>query len=217
MTLFQLENTNYFYDDKKILRDIDLTIEQGERVAIIGASGVGKTTLLKLLSKQQTNNIAFCAQGKHLVNNLSAYNNIYMAQLESFSLWKNLFNLIKPNQKALREITPIAESLSIRNKLLFSVNSLSAGQKQRVAIARAFFAKRNIFFGDEITSNLDLELANHVIKELLARHKTCIVALHDRQLALQYFDRIIGLKQGIIAIDTASNKLMLSDLEFLYL
>ena len=160
MVLFELTNIDHSYGDIKTLNKISLAITQGEKVAIIGASGVGKTTLLNLLNQQQVKDIAYCSQGKHLVENLSAYNNIYMGQLENNALWKNLLNLIRPDRKALIQITQIAAKLSIKKQLFSSVKNLSGGQKQRVAIGRAFYQKKPIFFGDEVTSNLDLELAD---------------------------------------------------------
>jgi len=139
-----------------------------------------------------------------------------MGQLENFSLWKNLFNLIKPDSKALDEINQIASKLSIKDQLFSSVKNLSGGQKQRVAIGRAFFQNKDIFIGDEVTSNLDLELADNLLNIIICSHQTCIIAIHDRQLALKHFDRVIGLNQGKIEIDTSASQLQLSDLEFLY-
>jgi len=217
VSLFQLEQANHSYANKQVLSDINLTIEAGESIAIVGPSGVGKTTLLNLLLLQQKHQIAYCAQGEHLIENLNVFNNIYMAQLENFSLWQNLKNLIIPNKDALAEITKIANSLFIQDKLMLSVKSLSGGQKQRVAIARAIYRQSSIFFGDEFSSNLDDELAQQVVENILTRHQTCVVAIHDRQLALKNFDRVIGLKQGKLHIDKKSNQLTLADLEFLYL
>jgi len=214
--LFQLSKTDHFYDNKQTLSNISLSINRGEKIALVGASGVGKTTLLNLLIEQKPLNIAFCAQGKHLIENLSAYNNIYMGQLENFSLWKNLINLIKPNKESLSEINQIASRLFIKEQLFSSVKNLSGGQKQRVAIGRAFFQNKDIFIGDEVTSNLDSELADKLLKEIVSNHQTCIVAIHDKQLALKHFDRVIGLKQGKIEIDAQSSKLQQADIEFLY-
>jgi len=215
--LFKLRDASFSYHDKLILDGISLSINKGESVAVVGASGVGKSTLLKLLVEQQRDSIAYCAQDLELVSGLSSYNNIYLAKLAKFSTFKNILNLMRPNAQERKAIQEIAQQLQISDKLDDSVNRLSGGQQQRVAIARAFYHERDIFVGDEPVSNLDAVKSRAVIEATLARHTTNIVALHDRELALAYFDRIIGIKQGKIAIDTACNQVSIKALESLYL
>jgi len=215
--LFKLRDASFSYHDKLILDGISLSINRGESVAVVGASGVGKSTLLKLLVEQQRDSIAYCAQDLELVSGLSSYNNIYLAKLAKFSTFKNILNLMRPNAQERKAIQEIAQQLQISDKLDDSVNRLSGGQQQRVAIARAFYHERDIFVGDEPVSNLDAVKSRAVIEATLARHTTNIVALHDRELALAYFDRIIGIKQGKIEIDTACNQVSIKALESLYL
>jgi len=215
--LFKLRDASFSYHDKLILDGISLSINKGESVAVVGASGVGKSTLLKLLVEQQRDSIAYCAQDLELVSGLSSYNNIYLAKLAKFSTFKNILNLMRPNAQERKAIQEIAQQLQISDKLDDSVNRLSGGQQQRVAIARAFYHERDIFVGDEPVSNLDAVKSRAVIEATLARHTTNIVALHDRELALAYFDRIIGIKQGKIEIDTACNQVSIKALESLYL
>jgi len=215
--LFQLCHASFSYHDKLILDGISLSIDAGESVAVVGASGVGKSTLLRLLVEQHSDNIAYCTQDRELVSGLSSYNNIYLAKLSEFSAFKNILNIVRPNKQERQIIQEIAEQLQIAEKLDDSVNRLSGGQQQRVAIARAFYQARAVFVGDEPVSNLDALKSRAVIASILARHTTSIVALHDRELALTYFDRIVGIKQGKIVIDAASDKVTTTALESLYL
>ncbi len=215
--LFELRHCSFSYHSKLVLDDICLQIGTGESVAIVGQSGVGKSTLLNLLASQHSANIAYCTQDRQLISGLNCYNNIYLGKLAQFGAIKNLFNILWPNSQALQEIRAIAEQLSIDDKLQASVGKLSGGQQQRVAVARAFFQQRPIFLGDEPVANLDSVKAQQVLQVILERHQSNVIALHDRDLALRYFDRIIGLKQGKIVLDAAAADVSQQDLQQLYL
>ena len=215
--LFSLQNYNFSYQQQSLFKDISFVIRNTEKVAIVGPSGVGKTSLLNVLFQQQADTTAYCTQHLELINNLNAYNNIYTGRLTEFSTWQNIINLISINKLQWQHISKIAQQLAIEKQLKKSVNQLSGGQQQRVAIARALYQNKAIFFGDEPVSNLDPSLANTVLNLLVSQHDCCVVSLHDRHLALSHFDRIIGLKDQHIVIDQPSNTLQLSDLDPLYI
>ena len=215
--IFELRDISFSYHTKRVLDKINLTVERGEKLAIVGASGVGKSTLLNLLAQQHPDDIAYCTQERNLVTGLSCYNNIYLAKLAEFGALQNLCNLLRPNPQELQRISLIAEQLQIVDKLHHSVETLSGGQQQRVAIARAFYQQRSIFIGDEPVSNLDSVTARLVLKAILKRHQSCVIALHDRTMALTYFDRVVGLKQGKIVIDAKPADISMQVLEQLYL
>ena len=96
------------------------------------------------------------------------------------------------------------------------MDKLSGGQRQRVAIGRALYRKKSVFFGDEPVSALDPEQARHILKYLISEHDTLVVSLHNRRLALDYFDRIIALKGGHISYDGPVVELSAHQLDRLY-
>ena len=216
MTAITLKQAELRYDDKLILKNIDINITTGQSVAILGESGAGKSSLLHLLRATQPNNSAWCPQSKSLVPNLSAFHNIYAGTLNQHSLFANLLNFFWPQKNALRQVHKICETLNIATLIQQKITQLSGGQQQRVAIARALIQKKSIFIGDEPLSAVDEFMAAKILQQIIAQHQSTIVALHDVNLALQYCDRIIGIKSGEIVLDAKSNTLSRSDLYFLY-
>ncbi|MDX1300844.1 ATP-binding cassette domain-containing protein [Photobacterium sp.] len=214
MVLLELNDAELGYDNSPVLHHISLTIEAGEKVALIGPSGAGKSTLLNRLHALIHDQTAFCPQSHGLVGPLSLYNNIYMARLEQFSAFGNLWNLIRPQR--WNDVAAIASKLGLLDKMKTSVDKLSGGQRQRVAIGRALYRNKPVFMGDEPVSSLDPLQAQRLLMHICESHRTLIVAIHDRQLALSCFDRIIGLKHGKIAFDKPTSQLDIIALNQLY-
>lgn len=205
-TKFKLEN--YQLDTR--LQNITLSINAGEKIAILGPSGGGKTSLLNALHQQCPESIAWCPQEYGLVDMLSGYHNIYMGQLDQHNAWYNLLNLIKPFARHKHEISKIAHLLGLDSEqhLWKSVKQLSGGQRQRIGIGRAFYRQQDTFLGDEVVSSLDPVQAQIIIELILQRHQTVIIALHNRQQALKNFNRIIGIKAGNIIFDSPAKELI---------
>ena len=214
--LFDLNNRRLEYQGKTVLDNLSLTIERGERVALVGGSGAGKSTLLKALREQLPNQVAWCPQQPGLVPMLSAFHNIYMGALNRHSFLYNLGNLIKPMPAARDEVSEIARSIDLEMQLFSSVDKLSGGQQQRTSIGRALIQRRAIFIGDEPVANVDEYQAERLLKLICQQHQTVVLAMHDIDQALQFCTRIIGLKDGAIALDAPSDQLSASDLAGLY-
>lgn len=214
--VFSLLNAQLAYEGRVVLDDVSLSIAPGECVALVGKSGVGKTTLLAALREQQSNSVAWCPQQHGLVPMLSVYHNIYMGGLQRHNTLYNLFNLIKPLYRPLQEVANLAKQLQLDEYLLARVEQLSGGQAQRVAIGRALYQQQNVFLGDEPVSAVDDYQAQQLLALLLEKHETLVLALHDVQQALGFCDRIIGLKDGAIVLDAPSSSLKANDLVELY-
>jgi putative ABC transport system ATP-binding protein len=191
-----------------IIDKVDLSINQGESVAITGASGSGKTTLLGLLagldvpSSGEINllgkdlsslnedqraalrmgNVGFVFQSFHLMDNLSALENI-MLPLELDKTTRLDYNNIR--QQAMQAL----QQVGLADRATHLPTQLSGGEQQRVALARAFVSKPAILFADEPTGNLDQSTGEEIIKLIFAlqqqNNTTLVMVTHDDKLAMQ--------------------------------
>ena len=183
---------------------------------MLGPSGAGKSTLLAALRQQQEASCAWCPQTGDLVPILSVFHNLYMGALPRNPTLTNLRNLIWPSAREKSSVGELARELGLQDKLFTSVDQLSGGQAQRVALGRALYTQRPILLADEPVSSLDEHQGLVLLRQALGRHHTAVVALHDRELALQCCDRIIGLGDGKILLDAPASTLSLGDLDTLY-
>lgn len=206
-----------------ILKDINLTIEQGDFIAIIGASGSGKSTLMNILgcldtpingsysidsqetSKMDTNGLAelrrkkfgFIFQRYNLLSTLTALENVALPAVYSGTDQK------EREQRAKL----ILEDLGLHDKIKNKPNELSGGQQQRVSIGRALMNGGEIILADEPTGALDShsgEMVMDIIKDLNKKGHTIILVTHDKNIA-NYANRIIEIKDGVIISDTTKN------------
>jgi len=214
--MFQLTNANLGYKQSSVLRNISLEINEGERVALVGESGAGKSTLLAALQSQLQNEVTIIPQDLGLVNNLSVFHNIYIGRLNTYSSVYNLLNLAWPQKREVQKIKPLVERLSLVDKLFKPTGELSGGQQQRTAICRALFQGGSAIIGDEPVSAVDNHMANIIMKTLIAKFPTVVLALHDVDLAIKFSTRIIGIKDSAICFDQSTIDLTRQDLDFLY-
>lgn len=205
-TLLTISGEDISYANYVALKDITLSIREGDKVAIVGQSGAGKTTLLRRLFRLNPDQCAFVHQHHILVPQLSAFHNIYMGRLDQNSVFTNLRNLLKPSASALDDIVPIAKKLGLTKKLFKKVGELSGGQQQRVGIGRAIYQGGAVVLADEPVSSLDIMQQEQVMKLLVDAGRTVVSALHSVSLSKRFFDRIVGLKDRTVLFDLPTDK-----------
>jgi phosphonate transport system ATP-binding protein len=214
--LLQLDRQDLGYDRGPVLTDVSLAIHAGDRIALVGESGAGKSTLLAALQARLRERAALVPQNPGLVASLSVFHNIYMGRLQRHSTWYNLLNLVWPRRREIAAVRPIVDRLGLSDKLFEPAGSLSGGQQQRVGVCRAIHQGGELVLGDEPVSAVDNHQARTVLDALHEHFGTVVLAMHDVDLALRYASRIVGLKNGGIALDRLNDGLTVRDLDFLY-
>ncbi|WP_233496434.1 ATP-binding cassette domain-containing protein [Corallincola holothuriorum] len=212
----KLSGATLSYGKQQVIAPVHLEINPGEHVALVGRSGAGKSSLLNMLYQQAAERAALCPQSYGLVAPLSVYHNIYMGQLPRHNALYNLCNLLRPWATRRAEVAELAAELGLSDKLFSAVAELSGGQQQRTAIGRALYQQAPIFLGDEPVSSVDPLQAKLLIELIQSRHQSSVIALHNKQLALSCFDRVIGLDQGKILFDLSGDALTAAQLDALY-
>jgi phosphonate transport system ATP-binding protein len=202
-----LDKVSAGYHGAPVLHDITLSVEPGERLAVIGRSGAGKSTLLNTIYRRYAEHAALIPQASALVANLSVFHNVFMGCLDRHSTLYNLRTLVWPPAAEIASVTRVLESVGLKEKLFVKAGELSGGQQQRTSVARAMLNGRPIVLGDEPVSALDRVQAGDVLRALSERHETKIFAMHDIRLALEHCDRVILLEGGRIILDERSSHL----------
>lgn len=212
--MIKIQNLKKAYKDCVALDTVSMHIRKGEFVAIIGASGSGKTTMLNIIGGLDTDYMGSCVVRNKEMSSLS---DVECCTLRSryISYVYQFFNLIsfltvkenvcltsqiKGKKVDAKELNQVLKVLGLEHKKDRFANELSGGQQQRVAIARAILAHTDIILADEPTGNLDGENAKNVmdiLKALNKEGKTIVLVTHDLKIA-NYADRIIRLEQGKI-------------------
>jgi phosphonate transport system ATP-binding protein len=211
-TLVELRKASAGYAGCSVLHDINLTIQTGERTAVMGRSGAGKSTLLNLLYQRLADRVALIPQTAALVKNLPVFHNVYMGRLDRRPTWYNLRTLVWPARRDVAEIEGELERVGLADKLFAKAGTLSGGQQQRTSVARALYNGQPIVIGDEPVSALDRVHGAEILRHLCARHETAIFALHDIPLALSHTDRVVVIEGGRIVLDRPARALTAADL-----
>lgn len=218
---------SYFNDDIEtpVLFDIDLRIDQGEFIAIMGPSGSGKSTLMHILgfldlhtagqyvfqgeptrlmtddelARIRATRVSFVFQAFNLLPRTSVFQNVMLPLM--------YHPTIPASQRVAKTLKAI-ETVGLLDRKDFLSSQLSGGQKQRVAIARALVTEPEVIFADEPTGNLDSHSGAQVMEALQKLHETghtIILVTHERSTA-EHAERIIQLKDGRIVSDSKEFK-----------
>ena len=210
------------------LDDVNLTIEQGEFVAVIGLSGAGKSTLIRTVNKmiditggkltvndtdvsalsrralrKFRRKIGMVFQSFNLVTRTSVINNVLSARVADMSFLRTLLGLYSKQDKLLA--LESLDKVGILEKAYVRADQLSGGQQQRVALARTLAQSPEIILADEPVAALDPVMANVVMEDFKRINRemniTVVINIHHVDLALQYADRVVGIRAGRIVYD----------------
>ena len=214
--LVHLQAAQAKYQGKLALHNINLCVHQGEKLALVGRSGVGKSTLLHLIYAHHPEDAVLAPQDDGLVQTLSVFHNVYMGRLGQHPGWYNLLNLIKPFKERVVEVEDVLRRLQLQQKIFAPVGQLSGGQRQRTSVARSLYQGGQLLLADEPVSAVDEQQSRLILDVLRTEFTTMVLAMHDVDLALEYCDRIIGLQNGAIVLDQPSCSLKPADLMSLY-
>ena len=227
MELLSIKNLQKTYDGKlEVLRNIDLTVEEGETVAIIGPSGSGKSTLLRcatLLTEMTGGSLSYLGEavvtpgengkavyaGKNELRRARSYFGLVFQNFNLFphrTVLQNLtdaqIRVLKRNKdQAVEKARSLLDKMGLSDKESAYPCQLSGGQQQRVAIARALAMDPRILFFDEPTSALDPELTGEVLKiirELAQEKMTMVVVTPEMAFARDVAQRVVFMDGGVI-------------------
>lgn len=216
--MIKLENVHKSFDKNEVLKGINLHIEQGQVVVIIGPSGSGKSTVLRTM-----NYLEEPTSGKVIVDGMDLADKTKLNEVraevgmvfQNFNLFPHMTvmeNLTlaqtKVRKTSMEEAKKIGQALLDRVGLADKANaypdSLSGGQKQRVAIARALAMKPKVMLFDEPTSALDPEMVSEVLdvmKSLAEDGMTMVIVTHEMGFAKKVADRVLFVDGGLILED----------------
>ena len=241
--LLELKNISLYSHENIRVKDINLSINQGEKIALIGKSGSGKSTLISIangslvpnegdviwkgchinnISNIESSKIGTIWQDISLIEELNVAQNINCGVLGKKNFIWALKNLLGVLDKDLCQ--ECLAAVSLPKKTIYSyINKLSGGQKKRIAIARLLRQEPEIVLGDEPFSNLDPLLSKNILNLFINQKnylsikipQTILISLHQINL-INNFNRVIGLKDGEVLIDKAIQNIKQIEIDQLF-
>lgn len=225
------------------LKDVNLQIEQGEFVAIIGLSGAGKSTILRCINRMHDvtegtltvddidvsglsghalrryrRNVGMIFQSFNLVSRSTVLKNVLTADVPDMPFWRVLLGAFTKAQK-MRALESL-DKVGILDKAYTRCDQLSGGQQQRVALARTLNQNPKIILADEPVASLDPITAKQVMEDFVRINKdykiTILLNIHHVDLALKYCDRVIGVRAGQIVFDGPASSITQEQLDYVY-
>ena len=242
--MIEFKNVSKTYPNGvKGLKNVNLTIDQGEFVAIIGLSGAGKSTLIRTINRmiditegQLTvdgtdvmtlkgkslrrfrRKIGMIFQSFNLVSRSTAIKNVLTSMVPDMPWWKVILGIFSKDQKmhALEAL----DKVGILDKAYTRCDQLSGGQQQRVALARTLNQNPKIILADEPVASLDPITARQVMQDFVRINKdyniSILLNIHHIDLALQYCDRVIGVRAGEIVFDGPASTITQEQIDYVY-
>ena len=225
------------------LKNVNLNIEQGEFVAIIGLSGAGKSTILRCINRMHDiqqgtltvddvdveslsgkalrrfrRKVGMIFQSFNLVSRSTVITNVLTADVPDMPFWRVLFGIFTKEQK-MRALESL-DKVGILDKAYTRCDQLSGGQQQRVALARTLNQNPSIILADEPVASLDPVTARQVMSDFVRINKeykiTILLNIHHVDLALNYCDRVIGVRAGEIVFDGPASSITQEQLDEVY-
>ena len=219
--MIEFKGVHKVYDNgTKALKDVNLRIDKGEFVFIVGASGAGKSTFLKLIMREEVANagevivndfklsklkrreipylrrtMGIVFQDFRLINNMNVFDNVAFAM-----------RVIGASQREVRKrVTYILGLVGLQNKARNYPMELSGGEQQRVGLARALVNNPALIIADEPTGNIDPELSYEIVEllnEINRRGTTVLMVTHERDLVRMFNRRVIEIREGCVVSDS---------------
>ena len=242
--MIEFQNVSKRYPNGfEALKNINLKIEQGEFVAVIGLSGAGKSTLIRTINRMHditegtltvdgTNvmelqgkqrrtfrrKIGMIFQSFNLITRTTVIKNVLTAFVPELPWWRALLGIFTKEEKiaALESL----DKMGILDKAFVRADQLSGGQQQRVALARTLAQNPQIILADEPVASLDPITARQVMDDFLRINQdmniTVIINIHHVELALQYATRVVGIREGKIVYDGPASQVDQDILDSIY-